>query len=496
MNKKYQANLESVKKHQVPKWYHDAKFGIFIHWSLSAIPAYAPADKGDITEIVAKYGWREHYANNPYAEWYLNSLRIKNSPVSKFHVEKYGRGYSYDNFASTFNESVKHWDPQEWADVFKDVGARYVVLVTKHHDGFLLWPSDHPNPKKKNWQLERDLVGELAAAVKQKGLKMGLYYSGSLDWSFNENPIKDTASFIVNGPVSREYADYVDAHFRELIDKFQPSVLWNDIGYPPGSNLNDLFAYYYNKISDGVVNDRWLQIPKRGRWLYPSWPIRTLLDYAMKRALIKEGISPPRPPHSDYSTPEYTTLSSISQRKWECVRGIGRSFGYNSMETAEDYLSVPELVHMLVDIVSKNGNFLLNTGPMANGKLHEVQLERLAGLGQWLKINGEAIFGTRPWIEAEGRTAEQIDVRFTRKNEDLYVVLLDTPKQLEIRINNLQAVRDTSIKLLGSRGHLVWEQNGADLLIALADELPESPAHTLKISPQPRRIKGQVIVHK
>ncbi|MCP4753486.1 MAG: alpha-L-fucosidase [Proteobacteria bacterium] len=488
MEKGYQPSLESVREHRVPEWYHDAKFGIFIHWSLSSVPAFAPTDKGDITEIVTKYGWKRHYANNPYAEWYQNSLRIENSPVSRFHAEKYGPEYSYDGFASSFNESARQWNPEEWADVFKEVGARYVVLVTKHHDGFLLWPSDHPNPKKKGWQTERDLVGELTSAVRQRGMKMGLYYSGSLDWSFDERPIRDTAGLMVNGPTTREYVDYVEAHFRELIDKYQPSVLWNDIGYPPGADLNELFAYYYNRISDGVVNDRWLQIPKRGRWLYSSWPIRPLLDYVMKRSLMKEGISPPIPPHSDYSTPEYTTLSTVSERKWECVRGIGKSFGYNSVETPKDYLTVPELVRMLVDIVSKNGNLLLNTGPTGDGRLHDVQLDRLSGMGRWLKTNGEAIFETRPWKVAEGETTEKIEVRFTEKNDDLYAILMDTPKHGEIRILGLQAASGTTVRLLGSRGHLAWEQCGSDLRIVFREELPESPAHALKISPRPQRV--------
>ena len=488
MNEKYQPNLESVRHHQVPQWYHDAKFGIFIHWSLSCIPAYAPTDMGDITEVVAQHGWKKHYANNPYAEWYLNSLRIENSPVSKFHMEKYGSEYSYDNFGRTFNDSLRQWDPREWADVFKGVEARYVVLVSKHHDGFLLWPSQHPNPRKPNWQVDRDVVGELTDAVREKGLKMGFYYSGSLDWSFNQAPITDTVGLMINGPTTREYADYVDAHFRELIDKYQPSILWNDIGYPPGQNLNELFAYYYNKIDEGLVNDRWLQIPKKGRWIYRTWPIRPLLDYVMKRALIKEGLSPPTPPHSDYSTPEYTTLSKISPRKWECVRGIGKSFGYNQLETPVDYLTVPELVHMLIDIVSKNGNLLLNVGPMSDGTIPEVQLERLSGLGEWLKINGEAIFDTRPWSVAEGKTDCGIDVRFTQKNRDLYAIPMNSPDQSLIKINNLQAAPDTAINLLGSPGDCAWEQIGPDLQIKMPENLPDSPAFSLKISPQPKRL--------
>jgi len=479
----FEPTLESVRKHVVPQWYDDAKFGIFIHWSLSSIPAFAPTDKRDIVEIVRENGWKEQYKNNPYAEWYLNSLRIKDSPVQKYHTEKYGKDYSYDNFAPVFNKSIKNWDPEAWADTFKNIGARYVVLVTKHHDGFLLWPSNYPNPRKKNWHANRDVVGELTRAVKSRGMRMGFYYSGALDWTFTEKAINDVSSFIVNGPVEQEYIDYVNKHFRELIDKYEPSILWNDIGYPPETNLYELFAYYYNKIPDGLVNDRWIQIPKRRRWLYTIWPVRKFLERMMKKAIMKNGIKPPRPPHSDYSTPEYTTLSSISKHKWECVRGVGKSFGYNQFETPDHYITAAELVRMLVDIVSKNGSLLLNIGPMADGTLPEVQVERVIALGDWLKVNGDAIYESRPWIRAEGKTDCDIDIRFTKKGDRLYTILMDTPKKANIIIKNFQAPRESTIVFLGTSGVLEWQQKGEDLLISLPDEIPDQPAHVLMISP-------------
>jgi alpha-L-fucosidase len=478
----YEPTLESVKKHMVPQWYEDAKFGIFLHWGLFSVPAFAPIDKRDIVEIIKEDGWKEQVKNNPYAEWYLNSLRIKNSPVQKYHEEKYGRDYSYDNFAKTFNESIKSWDPDVWADTFKNVGARYVVLVTKHHDGFLLWPSNYPNPKKKNWQASRDIVGELSSSVKSMGMRIGFYYSGGFDWTFNEKAISDIASFITNGPVEQEYIDYVHNHFRELIDKYEPSVLFNDIGFPPETNLYELFAYYYNKIPDGVVNDRWMQIPKKRRWIYRLGPIRKTLERKIKKAVMKDGMKPRRPPHCDYSTPEYTTLSSISEQKWECVRGVGKSFGYNQFETTEHYLTAPELIRMLVDIVSKNGNLLLNIGPMADGTLPEIQVKRVTALGEWLKVNGDAIYDSRPWIRAEGKTDCNTDVRFTKKGDRLCVILMDTPKKRNITIKNLHILREAIIVFLGTSRVLTWQQNGEDLFISLPDKLPEQPAHVLMIS--------------
>ena len=482
MNKAFEPTLESVRTHQVPQWYHDAKFGIFIHWSVSSIPAFAPVP---VDDIIKTSGFKGQFKNNPYAEWYQNSLRIKGSPVQQYHFEKYGSNYSYDNFASQFKDTSKKWDPSAWAKTFKKAGAKYVVPVTKHHDGFLLWPSDRPNPTKKNWHLDHDVVGDLTREVRVNGMRMGYYYSGALDWTFTQAPIADMPSFLTNGPISREYIDYIDAHFRELIDKFKPSVLWNDIGYPPDTNLNELLAYYYNTVPDGVINDRWMQVAKKGRRLMMTWPFRSLINWYAKKMTLKHGIVPPRPPHSDYATPEYATLQEISKRKWECVRGIGHSFAYNQNETDTDYLKAAELVEMLIDIVSKNGNLLLNIGPMADGTIPDVQLEVIAGIGRWLETNGEAIYGTQPWVKAEGKTACNMDIRFTRKNDSVFAALLKPSKRKEIVIKNLQAHQKAEISVLGNPEILSWNQQGTDLAIALPESLPPSPAHVLQITPQP-----------
>ncbi|MFX1457490.1 MAG: alpha-L-fucosidase, partial [Promethearchaeota archaeon] len=178
---KFEATQESIKKHEVPEWFHDAKFGIFIHWSLSSVPAFAITGI-DLVDSMKK-GIEEHFKNNPYAEWYLNSLRISGSPTQIYHEKTYGTDFSYSDFVPIFNEEIKKWDPDEMAELFNKAGAKYVVLVTKHHDGFLLWPSDYSNPKKENYHASRDIVGELTAAVKKRGMKMGFYYSGALDWS-------------------------------------------------------------------------------------------------------------------------------------------------------------------------------------------------------------------------------------------------------------------------------------------------------------------------
>jgi alpha-L-fucosidase len=479
----YEPKRRSVSKHEIPQWYHDAKFGIFIHWSLSCVPAFAYRESGDINELLEQEGPKALFEYNPYAEWYLNAIRIKGSPANKYHIANYGEDYDYYDFATEFNRELVNWDPQEWADLFKEVGARYVVLVTKHHDGFLLWPSEHPNPIRSDCMASRNVVGELADAVRARGMRMGLYYSSPLDWTFTTEPIVDVFSMILNGPTDKEYVRYVNAHWRELIDHYEPAVLWNDIGYPPGANLNQLFAYYYNRFPEGVVDDRWMQMPRGARWLIKL--AKPLINKAGTKILLGGHQNMTKWWHYDYLTPEYATFSEISEEKWECVRGMGKSFGYNREEIPEDFITVPELIHLLVDIVSKNGNLLLNVGPMLGGKIPDIQKDRLVGLKAWLDVNGEAIFATRPWIRAEGSTAAGTGIRFTSKDDSLYATLMGTPAGSEVEITYIKAHPDTTITLLGREGPLQWTQEGEDLKIVIGEPLPEKPAYVLKLTPAP-----------
>jgi alpha-L-fucosidase len=160
----YQATLESLKTHQVPQWFEDAKFGIFIHWGLYSVPGYAilkeERDRGKI--------------DNLYAEWYLNSIMKRNTPTWAYHKQKFGANFDYYSFKETFNQEIKKWDPQQMADLFQKAGAKYVVQVTKHHDGFCMWPTKYPNPKRENLFCTRDVVGELAAAVRSKGMRFSI----------------------------------------------------------------------------------------------------------------------------------------------------------------------------------------------------------------------------------------------------------------------------------------------------------------------------------
>ncbi len=444
---KYAASRESITTSAAPQWFDDAKLGIFIHWGLYSVPAWAPPSGELQLDNEDPNWWREWFAKNPYAEWYLNTIRIEGSPSHQHHVETYGAEADYyETFVPIFNREIEKWDPLQWAALFRSVNARYVVLTTKHHDGFTLWPSKTPHPylQPEHRAAGRDIVGELADAVRAEGLRMGLYYSGGLDWGFASEPIVEREHVTGSAPQNAEYGAFADAHWRELIANYKPDVLWNDITYPKSGQPLDLFAEYLNTVPDGAINNRWG------------------LDW------------------HHFTTPEYQALSEISEEKWEACRGLGYSFGYNRVEGGEHVLSSNELVDLLIDIVSKNGNLLINVGPTAAGEIPEIQVSRLRALGQWLDVNGEAIFDTRPWKRAEGKTAAGADIRFTSSGATVYAILLDKPESSKVVIESFALPAGAAVELLGHDGELEAAADGANLSVTLPP-LPEAHAYALKI---------------
>ncbi len=427
----YAATLDSLRTHEVPAWFHDAKLGIFIHWSVSSVPGFAPREAG----IDAIFSGESEQTDSPYTEWYWNSLKLEGSAVGRYHREHYG-DQPYEAFADDFRRGLEQWRPDQWARAFEEAGARYVVLVTKHHDGFCLWPSEvpHPKPEYRGWNTGRDVVGELAAAVRARGMRFGVYYSGGLDWTFDDRPVRGLVDVLAGMP-GGAYPAYAAAQVRELIDRYRPDVLWNDISWPqPNAELYELLADYYAAVPEGVINDRWLA----RSWLIP-WlrlgPINRLGEYLVKRQLAKTGgmIAPPAPPMYDYRTPEYASFDDIQQGKWECVRGMDKSFGYNHTSTPEDFLTKRELLHSFVDIVSKNGNLLLNVGPRGvDAQIPDEQRERLRWLGEFLGANREAVYGSRPWTHAEGVDDAGVSARFTLNDGRVYRIVLDDPPRAEI----------------------------------------------------------------
>ena len=441
---KYEPTIESLDKHPLPEWYAGAKLGIFIHWGLYSVPGWAP-----LTHPDHDFSSNDYIKYDPYAEWYLNTMRVTGSPTEAYHREHYGNRSYYD-FAAEFNRESKKWNPDVMAEAFKMAGARYVVLTSKHHEGFTLWPSTTPNPNPSipmnERHAERDLVGELTKAVEKQGMKMGLYYSGGYDWTFNAGPIRTAADYQTVKPESQAYGDYAFAQIHELIEKYHPMLLWNDIDWPKTGRAMQVEADYYNAIPDGVIDDRF-------------------------------GIK-----HADFTSPEYEKKDKISEKKWEECRGLGRSFGYNRAEGEKETIAPEELIALLVDIVSKNGNLLLDVGPEADGTIPPVQMERLKALGAWLTQNGEAIYDTTPWTHAEAKSAEGDDVRYTRKGDDLYVTVLGKPKAQTLTLADVPAKQDIRVSQLGDDNSLSASADGNGLRIALPAQLRGDYAHSFKLA--------------
>lgn len=409
----YEASVESLSAHEVPDWFLDAKFGIFIHWGPYSIPAFAPHAR-PMDELVAS-GEQAMFANAPYSEWYLNTMLFEDGETAKFHAETYGADYPYERFGEAFNAALDDWDPVSWAKLFKRSGAGYVVLVTKHHDGFTLWPSDVKNPNRKNWRASRDIVGELADAVRAEGLKFGVYYSGGIDWTFRHERIEGMASFLTAIPGDAEgYTAYADAQYEELIDWYKPDYLWNDIAYPKSQSSFEVLAKYYNTVPEGLTNDRW------------TAPDRPPGEGAFDRPEGLTGMLPPVPPVWDVRTPEYGTVDRLLPFVWESTRGMGHSFAYNHTEADEDHLTRDGIVDMLARSACFNGNVLLNVGPRGDTIIPPIQAKRLEEVGEWLEAVGPSIRGTRP-VALPEREADGVSIGATRRDGRLYLHLFGVP---------------------------------------------------------------------
>jgi alpha-L-fucosidase len=415
---KYEANWNSIDSRPVPAWFEDSKFGIFIHWGLFSVPAWAPTKASVYEKYAEWYWWR---SLDPKAETY---------PLfSEYHQRMYGKDFKYQDFVKDFKAEL--FDPAAWADVLDQSGAKYVVLTSKHHEGFALWPSGHA----WNWNAvdvgpHRDLAGDLIKAVRTKGLRMGYYYS-LYEWF---NPLYRS-----------DINKYVDEHMipqlKDLVNRYQPDVVWTDGEWDHPSETwksTEFLAWLFNDspVKDYVVvNDRW----------------------------GKET----RSKHGGIYTTEYDLVydqTSVGQRishPWEECRGIGGSFGYNRNENLADYSTSQELVNILIDKVARGGNLLLNIGPTADGRIPVIMQQRLKDMGDWLRVNGEAIYGTRTWAKAPQVTA-QTKTFYTRKGRDLYVLCTQFPDK-EIVVKEISGA--TKITLLGTSQKVSFTSSGGSVKI-------------------------------
>ena len=417
---KYTTDWASIDSHPIPQWYIDAKFGIFIHWGLYSVPAWGPlpSDGAGIYDC--------------YAEWYWWKLTDKQNKVNPlfiaFHNKNYGENFKYQDFVKDFK--CEMFEPADWAKLFREAGARYVVLTSKHHEGFALWPSVH----SWNWNAgdvgpHRDLAGDLTNAVKKEGLHMGFYYS-LYEW-FN--------------PLYKENLEkYVDDHMipqmKDLVNRYTPDIVWPDGEWDHPSEKwksTEFLAWLYNESpvkQTVVVNDRW----------------------------GKET----RSKHGDVFTTEYDLVhdGNAKDKKiahpWEECRGIGNSFGYNRNEKLSDYSTSEQLVHLLIEKVAMGGNLLLNIGPTADGRIPVIMQQRLMDMGRWLKTNGEAIYGTSSWDVAK---QPNINAFFTTKGKDLYVIFTKYPGKT-VTISNVVG-KPSSVSLLGSGAKVKYSFGGKNVTI-------------------------------
>lgn len=410
--------LGALRRRRVPAWWQDAKLGIFVHWTPASVPAFAPVDAeiGDLLRSRAP----DALAEVPYTEWYENSLRFPGSSVARHHRQVYG-DRPYTEFARDWEAGLAGWDPDTWVARFAATGARYVILVAKHADGYSLWPTEVPHPHRERWHSTRDVVGEMAEAVRGAGLRFGIYYCGGIDWSFEPRPMGSMAGTIAAIPRGR-YPDHAEAQVRELVARYRPSVLWNDVAWPaPASRLWPLLADYYAQVPDGVVNDRWMP------WHPLLGLTRTrlgarLVDAGSRRRAERDGgLLPPRPPHWDHRTPEYLAFGDVRSEPWESVRGMDRSFGYNRQSRPEHFVGRGELLWMLTDVVAKGGNLLLNVGPRgADAQIPAEQLTRLDWLTAWVGAHRDALTGTRPWVTAGSATGAGAPLRYTARDDVVF----------------------------------------------------------------------------
>ena len=480
----FEANSESFKQYQYPEWFRDAKFGIWAHWGPQAVPR-----QGD---------W---YARNMYQSDYYD--RKKNEYTGKpheaylYHVKHYGHPskFGYKDILPLWK--AERWHPEELMALYKRVGAKYFVSMGAHHDNFFLWNSKIHRWNSVNIGPKKDVVGLWQKAAKKEGLKFGVseHLAASYNW-FQTNKGADKTGPLAGVPydgndpkfedlyypksdektwltTNRDYQEKWLKNITELIDMYQPDLLYSDSELPFGKIGETMLAHFYNQ--DIIKNGGKLEavytckrLPSEGRWVKD----------------IERGV-----------------MDSISVFPWQTDTSIGDWF----YRTGQKYRTGTEVIQMLVDIVSKNGNLLLNVVQTPEGDLEPDVLNILEEIAKWTQTNGEAIYGTRPWkIYGEGpstssnkpegkfggvsdeRTYEPADIRFTTKADTLYAFSMKESKK-DILINSLGTntkynhKKIRSINLLGSKEKINWKQSDQLLTIKTPEKLPDWQVNTYKI---------------
>ena len=436
---------DAIDQRPTPQWWRDAKFGIFIHWGVYSVPAFTKVGE--------------------YSEWYWRALRDPDQAghveVRAFHDRNYGPAFAYQDFVPSFR--CEMFDPDAWAALFQKSGAKYVVLTSKHHDGYALWPSQEANTSwGRPWNSDdsgprRDLLGDLAAAMRKTDVKMGIYFS-LYEW-YNPLYVADPDLYVERHMIPQ---------FKDVVTRYGPAVIFSD-----GEWEHPASTWHSTELL---------------QWLFTESPCR---DYVVVNDRWGKET---RHAHGGYYTTEYGSGLPNADHPWEENRGMAFSYGYNRAENLADYNSSQALLYMLIDIVSRGGNFLLDIGPTADGRIPVIMQERLLDLGRWLAINGEAIYGTTPWTRtcqwsagevrdaARGEYQTGYDVMkltvapdpgfavkeifFTQTRNALYAICPRLPDDTLV-IKDLTLPAGATIDLLGGPAKLTWRQTGEDVAVTL-----------------------------
>ena len=475
----FYADWDSLGHYQVPAWFRDAKFGIFIHWGIYSVPAWGN-------------------------EWYSRNMYVQGSPAYEHHIATYGpqSKFGYKDFIPMFK--AEKFDAEAWAELFRRAGAKYIVPVAEHCDGFPMYASDLTQWNAARMGPKRDVIAELARAARKQGLHFGASSHRAEHWWWYDggakfdSDVKDPRYAGLYGPAQpmslpgetsdkepdpdhlekwlppdKAFLDDWLGRTTEIIDKYHPELLYLDwwAGQPAFQpSLQRLAAYYYNRAA--------------------LWKQGVVLTY-------KQHDFPENAAVLDI---ERGKLDSLRLLPWQTDTSISiKSWGYVK---DDQYRDARSLIDELVDVVSKNGNLLLNIGPKPDGTIPEEAQRVLLQIGNWLRVNGEAIYGSRPWLvfgegptqdadsTAKGKdikayTAE--DIRFTTKGQRLYAIALGWPTSGKLTIHMLWKGTPylrkpiAGIELLGTSGELHWEQTSTGLVIDLPSTRPNDDAYVFRI---------------
>ncbi|KAG8451596.1 hypothetical protein GDO86_003698 [Hymenochirus boettgeri] len=413
---RYEPNWDSIDARPLPSWFDEAKFGIFLHWGVFSVPSFG-----------SEWFW-----------WHWQGER--SDAYVKFMERNYRPGFTYADFAPQF--TAEFYDPDAWAELFKAAGAKYVVLTTKHHEGFTNWGS----PVSWNWNAvdvgpHRDLVGDFSDALRKRNLSVGLYHS-LLEW-FHPLYLIDkkngfnTQYFVFSKTMPELY---------DLVNRYKPDLIWSDGDWESPDtywNSTDFLAWLYNDspVKDKiVVNDRW-----------------------GKNCSCYHG--------GYYNCEDKFSPTSLPKHKWEKCTSIDTySWGYRRNMQVHQLMSERDIISELVQTVCFGGNYLLNVGPSKEGLIMPIFQERLVAVGKWLRINGEAIYSSKPWrVQKEDST---VSVWYTANGPFVYAIFLTWPEKSTLEIDSPKSTPHTTVTLLGMSGHLTWKPSTQLGLIVSLPPLP------------------------